>query len=119
VTKNAGIVGRARTSLRGLRAAWRRERSFREHLALTLVGLAALALIGADWTEWLVAIVALAAALGLEAMNAAFEALADKLHPARDEAIGGAKDVASGAAFVANCAAGAIVAAILARNLLA
>ena len=112
-----GIVGRARTSLRGLRLAWRRERSLREHIWLSLSALGLLAVIGAEPSEWLVVIVALGAALGLETMNAAVEALADKLHPTRDDQIGAAKDMASGAAFIANCVAAGVTLAVLLHHL--
>lgn len=117
MNKTPGIIGRARTSLRGLRLAWQRERSLREHAWLSLAALVLLAAVGADRTEWLAVIVALGAALGLETMNAAVEALADKLHPARDDQIGAAKDMASGAAFVANCVAAGVTLVILLRHL--
>lgn len=111
------IFGRARNSLRGLRQAWRRERSWREQVGLSLVALVLLALVGAEPVEWLVVVVVLGAGLGVETMNAAVEALADKLHPERDAEIGAAKDIAAGAAFIVNCTAGGVTLAVLLRHL--
>ena len=102
--KNAGIVARAGYSIAGLRAAWRGERSFRDHVMLSVLLRAAMAALRPAPFWW--AIIALAVACGwaFEAMNAAIEALCDRLHPERDPAIGRAKDLASAAAFTVNCA---------------
>ena len=116
MTKNPSIFARALASLSGLREAWRRERSFRTQVLLTVLALVLLALARAERTEWLVVMVALAAGLGVEAMNAAVEALADKLHPGRDVEIGAVKDIASGAAFIVNCTAGGVTRAVLLRH---
>ncbi len=95
-------------SLAGIAAAWRRDRSFRTHVAGSAVLFAALAWqgIGLDW--WAIVVLAVALGWALEIVNAAIETLCDKLHPARDAAIGAVKDLASAGAFVVNLAIVAI-----------
>ncbi|ANY19995.1 Diacylglycerol kinase [Tsuneonella dongtanensis] len=111
--KNAGILARAGYSIAGLRAAWREERSFRDHVALSMLLLAGMAVLRPDAWWWAVIVLALACGWAFEAMNAALEALCDRLHPARDPAIGRAKDMASAAAFVVNCAAAGLAIAMV------
>lgn len=58
-----------------------------------------------DTTSIWIALFLLSAATGVafELSNSALEALADRLHPEHHVEIGRAKDMASAAAFVANC----------------
>ena len=92
----------------GLRTVARRERSFRTQTKLALVAAAA-----AAWAQpgliW-AALIALAVALviALEAMNAALEYLADRVHPELHEEIGHAKDAAAGAVLIASVGALAV-----------
>ena len=92
----------------GLRALWRSEASFRTQLRLAGVAAAVLIVVrpGATW----VALVLLAAGLGLvaEAANGAIEHLADALHPDHHPLIGIAKDAAAGAALIASLTAVAV-----------
>lgn len=104
MTKNAGILARAGYSVAGLRAAWRGERSFRDHVMLSAVLFAAMAVLRPEAWWWAAIGLAVACGWAFEAMNAAIEALCDRLHPDRDPAIGRAKDMASAAAFTVNCA---------------
>lgn len=111
--KNAGILRRAHHSAAGLAAAWHAERSFRDHVLLSGVLLAGMtALRPAEWW-WAVIVLSIAGGWALELINAALEALADKVHPERDPAIGRVKDMASAAAFVVNCATVVLAAAMV------
>ena len=112
VRKNPWILRRAAYGIAGLRRAWRRERAFRSQVLLAALALAILAAVGTSPLGWAVMVFALGAAIGIEAINAAIEALLDRLHPEHHPEIGAAKDIASAAAFVTNGAA-AIVLAIL------
>ena len=115
--KNGGVFARARHSVAGLRAVWRGERSFRDHVALSGLLVAAMALLRPEPWWWAVMALAVACGWGFEAMNAALEAVCDRLHPARDPAIGRAKDMASAAAFAVNCATIALAAAMALSSL--
>jgi diacylglycerol kinase (ATP) len=118
MNKNGSIFARALISLVGLREVWRRERSFRALGIAVAVAFLALALLGASPGEWAIAIVIAATALGMETMNAALEALADRMHPDHHREIGAAKDMASGAVFIVNCVGGGLIAWIVLRHLL-
>ncbi|MCT2560138.1 diacylglycerol kinase [Tsuneonella sp. YG55] len=98
------MIRRAGYSLAGLRAAWRSERSFRDHLAASGLLLACMAALQPAGWWWAVIVLAIACGWAFEAMNAAFEALCDCVHPGRSPVIGRAKDMASAAAFIVNCA---------------
>ena len=116
--KGRSLWARAGFSLAGLRTAWRRERSFRDLvLAGGVVGIA-LAAVGARGVEWALVLVALTLALGLELVNGALEAVADRLHPEQHADIGAAKDMASAAVFLANVALFGLTAWVAARNVL-
>ncbi|HUQ12925.1 MAG TPA: diacylglycerol kinase [Novosphingobium sp.] len=115
--KGRSLWGRAQFSLAGLREAWRRERSFRDLVVAGAVALVLLALVGARDVEWALVGLALAVALGMELVNGALEALADRLHPEQHRDVGAAKDMASGAVFLANCALGGLTVWVVARHL--
>ncbi len=110
------LWARAGFSLAGLREAWRRERSFRDLVAGGAAALLALAVVGARGFEWAVVILAWTLALGLEMMNGALEAIADRIHPEQHRDIGAAKDMASGAVFIANCALAGLTLWVIARH---
>jgi len=95
---------------------WRRERSLRTQLIFSAAAVLVL-LVAHAKLPWLLAVLALLAlALAAELINAAFEALLDRLHPGHDAEIGAVKDMSSAAVLVINLAAGAaFVAALLAR----
>jgi len=100
-----GMLGRARTSLRGFALGWRADRAVRDLWLALGAGWLLLAIVGVAPGWWVFVIVASAVALALEHLNTAIEALLDRLHPAHDPAIGMAKDLASAAAFAGNVAA--------------
>ena len=104
-SKNRPMFERVVDSLKGLRTGWRRERSVRAHVLLSLSGVAILAF----WQPamaWFVAFASLiVVGLAIELINAAIEALLDHLHPNFHGAIGDAKDMSSAAGFVINVAA--------------
>ena len=117
MSKNNSLWSRARISLIGLRETWRRERSFRLLALAAAAAAGLLAWVDAAPFEWAVAALAMSVALGMETMNAALEALADRMHPERHPEIGAAKDMASSAVFIANCVAGGLIVWIVWRNL--
>jgi diacylglycerol kinase (ATP) len=97
---------RVADSVAGLRTGWRREASLRLHFSLAAIGLVLIVLVRPPlaWTLGFLILLVLSAAI--ELLNAAIEALLDRLHPDLDPNIGAAKDMASAAAFVVNVAAG-------------
>jgi diacylglycerol kinase len=107
------MLERVADSLRGLEAGWRRERSVRAHVLLSAVGVGVLAFCqpGAVW--FLAFATLLVVGLAVELMNAAIEALLDRLHPDLHPAIGAAKDMSSAAGFVIDIAATATFSAAL------
>lgn len=115
--KNNRMIARAGYSVAGLRAAWQGERSFRDHVALSSGLMAAMTVLLPEPWWWGVLTLAVACGWGFETMNAAIEALCDRLHPDRDPAIGRAKDMASAAAFVVNCATFGLAAAMVLTSL--
>ena len=52
-------------------------------------------------TEWTIQILAIALVMGLEAANTAIEDMANFIHPEHHVKIGGIKDLAAGAVFIA------------------
>lgn len=102
---SGGFISRARTSLAGLVAGLREDRSIRELWLVWLFGLGALALARPQSFWWAFCLVAGSLAAAVEYLNAALEAALDRLHPERDPLIGLAKDLASAAAFLMNVAA--------------
>jgi diacylglycerol kinase len=103
--KDRALPRRLRNGLAGLAQGWRRERSLRTQVMAS--GSAVLVLLGVHARlAWLLAFVALVSvALAAELVNAALEALLDRLHPGYDSEIGAAKDMSSAAVLVINLAA--------------
>ena len=110
------MPARAGDSLHGLAEGWRREGAIRAHVLMSATGLILLCAARPP-AHWLVAYALLVlTGLAAELINAAVEALLDRLHPDRDDEIGAAKDLCSAAAFVLNvAAAGAFAGGLLAR----
>ncbi len=102
--KNRPLHHRTLFGLAGLRDGWRREKAFRSQIIA--LGLAVVVLIFLQPPAWAAAllIAGLVVALAMETMNGAVEALADRLHPDRHEAIRIAKDMSSAAVLVLNIA---------------
>ena len=115
--KDRALPHRFRNGLAGLAQAWTRERSLRTQIIVSALGVLLLVIAGVRF-EWLLAVIALLAlALAAELVNAAIEALLDRLHPAHDPEIGAAKDMSSAAVLVLNLAAGIVFIAALAATL--
>lgn len=81
------------------------------HLAATVAVLALGAMLGIDRAGWAWLVAAIASVWVAEAINTAFERLADALHPAEHPLVRDAKDAAAGAVLIA--AAGAVVIGLL------
>ena len=115
--KNSRMYERAGHSLRGLKQAWRRELSLRSQAKFSLAGIVVLAVLQPALSWWLLVLCVLATACGFELMNAAFEALIDHIHPGLHPNIRIAKDIASSAAFVLNCAAFFVTGSVIVQHL--
>lgn len=109
--KNNAVHRRFLFGLAGFREGCRRERSFRTHLMLSAAAIALLFVLQPPPVWWALLLCSLTMSLALELMNAAIEGLSDHLHPQMHPAIGSVKDMASGAALMANLGS---VAAVLA-----
>jgi len=107
--RSSHALARAGTSLRGLRAGWRRERALRELWFFLGGGWLLLLALGTGPVWCGIAAIATAASLAIEHLNTAIEVLLDRLHPESDPAVGTAKDLASGAALLCNLTAGAVI----------
>lgn len=95
--KNQPFRRRLGFALNGWRQGWRRERSFRTQTGLGGVDLFALVVLRPAPIWW--------AVLALELVNAAVEAVIDRLHPEEHPEIGAAKDMAAGAVLIASLGA--------------
>lgn len=80
----------------------------RIHLLAAFLVLAAGLYVGLGRAEWLWITVAIALVWSADAISAAFELLADVLHPRRHPGIGRAKDVAAAAVLIAVAGAGIV-----------
>jgi diacylglycerol kinase (ATP) len=88
-------------ALKGIFSALLSEKNMKVHaLAVVVVSVAGY-YFHITATEWLAVIFCFALVISLEMVNTAIEILADKISPAKDEAIGKAKDIAAGAVLVA------------------
>jgi diacylglycerol kinase (ATP) len=115
--KNAPFLRRLGFACAGLRRVAAREKSFRTHIRLGLLGGVAIA-----WLRpapvWIgLFMLSAALVLALEMANAAIEEALDRLHPERHPAIGAAKDAAAGAVLIASIAALAVGALMLVATL--
>ena len=99
------IHRRAADGLKGLGEGFRRERAVRTHLIFSAASLIMLIWVRPALAWTLTVAVLLVLGLTVELINGAVEASLDRLHPRVDSEIGAAKDMASAAAFVINCAA--------------
>lgn len=106
--KNRNFRARMASALNGIATVWRREKSFRTHslFALAALGTAAALRVGPVW--WALIALCIAIVTGLEALNAAFEYVIDRLHPDLHEEIRCAKDAAAGAVLLAGIGAAAV-----------
>lgn len=112
--KNRGLRERVGFALSGMRAGWRREKSYRTQVMFAGGALAALILLRPAPIWW--ALVALTCALvtALELLNSAMEAVIDRLHPEIHPEIGAAKDMLAGAVLTISLAALVVAATMVA-----
>lgn len=100
-------------AFQGWRTAWRREANFRIHTMAAILVVAALLAIRPAPIWWALVLVVVALVLAFELMNAALEAVIDRLHPELHDEIKAAKDMAAGAVLAISCAAVAVAGAFL------
>lgn len=86
--------------MKGLRAAWRHEASFRLEAMLAVVLIPLGLWLGEGGVEKLLLVLAPLLVLSAELLNSAIEAVVDKVSPEFDELAGRAKDMGSAAVFV-------------------
>ncbi len=105
------LAGRARSfrsALAGLRVLVGSQRNAWIHAAATIAVVALGLFFGLSATQWALVAVAVAFVWTAEAINTAFELLADAVTPEFNPLIGKAKDVAAGAVLIAAIGAAAI-----------
>lgn len=106
--KNRPFHERLAISIKGLRAAWRRESSFRTQTGIGGAVLLFLVAVRPPIVWWAIIFLTVALVLAMELMNSAFEALIDHLHPERHPEIGIIKDIAAGGVLIASIGAVAV-----------
>lgn len=89
-------------SMKGLRAGWRHEASFRLEACLAVVLIPLGLWLGQGGLEKFALILAPALVLSAELLNSAIEAVVDKVSPEFHELAGRAKDMGSAAVFLAD-----------------
>ena len=98
------IHRRAADSLRGLSEGVRREQAVRTHLLLSAGAVMVMAWARPPLAWTLAVAVLIVLGLAAELLNGALEAMLDRLHPDDHAEIGVAKDMASAAPFLIDCA---------------
>lgn len=106
-----GRIRSVRYALQGLAVMLRTQHNAWIHLAATVLVCAFGLYVRLDRTEWCWIVVAIVSVWTAEALNTAFELLADAASPEYHPLVGKAKDVAAGAVLVA--ALGATVIGVL------
>jgi len=96
------LVSRILCGCKGIRYAWRAERSFRNHVFGLAAMVATLSIIQPKLLWWGLALMASLTAISFEMLNSALESLADHLHPDHHPKIGKVKDLACGAVIVSS-----------------
>ncbi|NUO72535.1 MAG: diacylglycerol kinase [Frateuria sp.] len=89
-----------RWSIKGLRAGWRYEASFRFEICLAIVTIPLGLYLGHGALEKLALVLPMFLVLSTELLNSAVEAVVDKVSPDFHELAGRAKDMGSAAVFV-------------------
>ena len=105
------LAGRARSlrsALVGMRVLVGSQRNVWIHVAATIAVVALGLYLGLSAAQWALVTVAVASVWAAEAINTAFELLADAVAPEFNPLIGKAKDVAAGAVLIAAMSAAAI-----------
>lgn len=111
--KNRPFRERLGFAFAGITAGWRRERSFRTHVACGALVLLALVLLRPAPVWWAIIALIVGLILAFELFNAALESLIDHIHPDQHPEIGTVKDMAAGAVLVLSAVALLIAAALL------
>ena len=107
------IVGAFRYSIEGFRAAWRHEHAFRQEVMVAVPATVVALLLKISAFEKLALVVVLALVLLVELINAAIEAVVDRVSLERHPLSKAAKDLGSAAVALAITMAGATWAVIL------
>jgi diacylglycerol kinase (ATP) len=94
------VLNAFRWSMKGLRAAWRHEASFRLEASLVIVLVPLGLWLGHGALEKLALVGAPLLVLSIELLNSAIEAVVDKVSPEFNELAGRAKDMGSAAVFM-------------------
>jgi len=108
-----GTFKALRWSLKGLRAAWLHEASFRLEVVLAIALVPLAGLLGETGVERALLIGAVMVVLALELLNSAIEAVIERYGDEHHELAGRAKDMGSAAVFVGISSALAIWALVL------
>jgi len=111
--KNRPFHQRLKFALDGIRAAWRRERSFRAHTFSVVVLIAGLAWLRPAPLWWAMLLAVTGLVLAAELVNTAVETVIDHLHPEEHSEMKVAKDCAAGAVLVTALTAVAVFVAFL------
>lgn len=111
--KNRSFPERLGFAVRGWRAAWHSESSFRAQVALAIGALLILAILKPEPLWWALFSLSIGAVLAAELLNTALEKILDHLHPETHPMIAVAKDCAAGAVLVLAIASGGVLAALL------
>lgn len=106
-----------RDAFRGTWLAASRERSFAVHLPVAVLVVLAGAVLRVTLVEWCLLILAIAMVLAAETFNTALEHLSRAVSRDKNEDIGRALDMASGAVLITAIGAAAVGAAILGYRL--
>ena len=94
------LAAATRFSLRGLRAAWRREAAFRQECVVTLALLPCAFLLAETFAQAALLLLSVGLVLVVELLNSALEAAVDRIGEEPHELAGIAKDLGSAAVFV-------------------
>ena len=100
-------------SIKGLKAAWKYEESFRQEFFLFLASIPAALYFGQGTVEIIILISSVLLIMIVELLNSALEATVDRIGTEKHELSGRAKDLGSAAVMLCILAAIAIWAAIL------
>ncbi|NER16758.1 diacylglycerol kinase [Spongiivirga citrea] len=95
-------------ALKGVFLLFKTERNFQIQFTIAIIMTGAGFCFKISTTEWLFQIIAISMVLSCEAMNTAFEKLADFIMPDHHDKIGQAKDIAAAAVFLTAIFAGVI-----------
>lgn len=106
--KNRPFHERLVFSMKGLRAAWQRENSFRTQIGIAGAVLLFLVIVRPPVVLGAIILLTDSLVLAMELMKSAFEALIDHLHPERHPEIGIIKDIAAGGVLIASIGAVAV-----------